>query len=279
MTLCSIFAPRSEYIIETWLESGYNISEILCIFVFILNSLSCLRLSTGTENELGFIMGIHDGHRERMKKRFSEHGLENFDDHNVLEILLFYAIPRGDTNPIAHRLIDKFGSLAAVFDASEDELIKIDGVGENTARLIKLIPQISRRYMMSKSSFENILDSTEKAGNFLIPRFYAERDEVVYMICLDAKCKVLNCRLLFRGGVNSANISIRKIVENALAYNATSVIIAHNHTSGIAIPSHEDEVTTRKIESALNAVDVLLADHIVIADDDFVSMADNGFFK
>jgi DNA repair protein RadC len=132
---------------------------------------------------------------------------------------------------------------------------------------------------MSRASFDDILDSTKKAGEYLLPRFYAERDEIVYMVCLDAKCKVLNCKLLFRGSVNSANVSIRKIVENALVYNSTSVIIAHNHTSGIAIPSDEDRMTTRRIEQALKAVDITLSDHIVVADDDFVSMADNGFFR
>ena len=223
-------------------------------------------------------MSIHDGHRERMKKRFIEHGLENFDDHSVLELLLFYALPRADVNPIAHKLIDKFGSLAAVFDAPTDELAKVTGLSANSALLIKLIPQISRRYLMSRSSFEDILDSTEKAGRYLLPYFFAERDEIVYMICLDAKCKVLNCKLLFRGSVNSASVSIRKIVENALLYNSTSVIIAHNHTSGIALPSHEDKLTTRRIESALRTVDIVLAVHIIAADDDFVSMADNGFF-
>jgi DNA repair protein RadC len=99
------------------------------------------------------------------------------------------------------------------------------------------------------------------------------------MVCLDAKCKVLNVRLLFRGSVNSASVSIRKIVENALMYNSTSVIIAHNHTSGIALPSREDESTTRRIERALAAVDIDLADHIIVADDDFVSLADSGFFS
>jgi DNA repair protein RadC len=110
------------------------------------------------------------------------------------------------------------------------------------------------------------------------PRFFAQREEVVYIVCLDAKCKVLNCRLLFRGSVNSAQISIRKIVETALIFNSTSVIIAHNHTSGIAVPSIDDENTTRKIREALASVDIDLADHIVVADDEFVSMADNGFF-
>ncbi len=224
-------------------------------------------------------MSVHDGHRERMKKRFSEHGLENFDDHSVLELLLFYALPRGDVNPIAHELMDRFGSLAAVFDAPADELSKVPGISANSALYIKLIPQVSRRYLMSRTSLEDILDSTEKAGRYLLPYFYAERDETVYMVCLDAKCKVLNCKLLFRGSVNSANVSIRKIVENALLYNSTSVILAHNHTSGIALPSQEDQQTTRRVESALSAVDIVLADHIIVADDDFVSLADNGFFQ
>lgn len=224
-------------------------------------------------------MNIHTGHRERMKKRFLEHGLENFDDHNILELLLFYALPRADVNPLAHALIAKFGSLSAVFDAPVDELTKVPGIRMNTAVFIKLIPQVSRRYLISRSRFDDILDSTKKAGEFLLPHFFAERDEVVYMVCLDAKCKVLNCKLLFRGCVNSANVSVRKIVENALLYNSTSVIIAHNHTSGIALPSNEDRVTTRRIEEALRAVDIVLTDHIIVADDDFVSLADNGFFR
>jgi DNA repair protein RadC len=224
-------------------------------------------------------MNIHEGHRERLKNRFLEHGLESFEDHSVLELLLFYALPRSDVNPIAHALINKFGSLAAVFDAPVAELARVPGIGRSTAEYIKLIPQVSRRYLMSRASFDDILDSTKKAGEYLLPRFYAERDEIVYMVCLDAKCKVLNCKLLFRGSVNSANVSIRKIVENALVYNSTSVIIAHNHTSGIAIPSDEDRMTTRRIEQALKAVDITLSDHIVVADDDFVSMADNGFFR
>ena len=224
-------------------------------------------------------MSIHEGHRGRLKKRFLEYGLESFEDHSVLELLLFYALPRSDVNPIAHALINKFGSLAAVFDAPLEELARVPGIGVNTAEYIKLIPQVSRRYLMSRASFDDILDSTKKAGAYLLPRFYAERDEIVYLVCLDAKCKVLNCKLLFRGSVNSAGVSIRKIVENALVYNSTSVIIAHNHTSWIAVPSEEDKITTRRIQEALRAVDITLSDHIIVADDDFVSLADNGFFR
>ncbi|NLM83282.1 MAG: DNA repair protein RadC [Clostridiales bacterium] len=223
-------------------------------------------------------MNVHKGHRARMKRRFLEHGLESFEDHHVLEILLFYALPRVDVNPLAHNLLKQFGSLAAVFDAPLDELEKVEGIGRNAATLIKLIPQVARRYMISRASLSDILDSSEKAGRYLLPRFFGERDEVVYLVCLDAKCKVLNCRLMFRGSVNSASVSIRKIVETALSFNATSVILAHNHTSGIALPSREDQITTRRIEEALWAVDITLADHIIVADDDFVSLADSGFF-
>jgi len=223
-------------------------------------------------------MGIHDGHRERLKERFLKHGLDSFNDHNVLELLIFYSLPRVDTNELAHELIRRFGSLSAVFDAPIDELLRVPGVGKNTALLIKLIPQTARRYLVSRSGLGDILNTSQKAGEYLIPHFYAEREEVVFMICLDAKCKVINCQLLFRGGVNSAAVSIRKVVETALLYNSTSVIIAHNHTSGIALPSKEDEQTTRRVEAALKAVDITLTDHIVVADDDFVSMADNGFF-
>lgn len=224
-------------------------------------------------------MGIHDGHRERTRRRFSEHGLENFDDHTVLELLLFYARPRGDTNPLAHALLDRFGSLAAVFDAPKEELCRVPGIGKSTAALIKLIPQVSRRYQMSKSNIDGIITSSHQAGEYLTARFYGERDEVVYLLCLDAKGKILACKFMGRGSVNSANISIRKLVEAALLYNATSVVLAHNHTSGIALPSREDELTTRKVEAALDAVDIALIDHIIVADDDFVSMADNGFFE
>ncbi|SMC42060.1 RadC family protein [Papillibacter cinnamivorans] len=221
-------------------------------------------------------MAMHDGHRQRMKRRFLGTGMDSFEDHNVLEILLFYSIPQKDTNPLAHELITRFGSLEGVFDAPAEELMKVPGVGENTAALIKLIPQVYRRYMISKTGSGAILNSSEKAGVFLLPRFAAERDEVVYLVCLDAKCKVLSCRLMFRGSVNSAHVSVRKIVEAALTNNSTSVILAHNHPSGIALPSEEDNLTTLRIQAALEAVGIELADHIVVADDDFVSIADNG---
>ena len=224
-------------------------------------------------------MSVHDGHRERLKKRLLEQGLNAFDDHNVLELLLFFSMPRKDTNPLAHALIEHFGSLEAVLEAPTDELLKLGGIGENTAALIKLIPEISRRYAINKNRFDGILNSTEVAGSYLSARYQFERDEVVYVVCLDAKLRVLSCKELFRGDVNSTEVSVRKIAELALAKNASSVIISHNHTSGIALPSREDEITTRRIKTALESMGIALTDHIIVAGDDFVSMADSGLLR
>ena len=224
-------------------------------------------------------MGVHDGHRERMKNKLLEQGLDVFDDHNVLELLLFYSMPRKDTNPLAHELLNHFGSLEAVFEAPVEELSKINGIGENTITLLKLIPGVSRRYFIDKNKFDNILDSSKKAGEYLIARYMYERDEVVYVLCLDSKCKVICCKELFRGVANSAEISVRKIAELALAKNATSIIISHNHTSGIALPSIEDEIATKRIKNALASMGITLSDHIIVADDDFVSMADSGLLR
>lgn len=219
---------------------------------------------------------VHSGHRARMKQRFREHGLDNFSDHQVLELLLFYVIPRRDVNPIAHALLDTFGSLYAVFEAPVSALKKVPGVGEQTAELIRLIPQINRRYLISKQSGDGCLNDSRKAGAYLVPRFMYERDEVVLLVCLDGNCRVIHCQEIARGETNSTTVSVRKVVEIALAQNSTSVILAHNHTSGIALPSQEDLITTRQLAKALSMVNVQLADHIVVADDDFVSMADSG---
>lgn len=224
-------------------------------------------------------MAMHDGHRQRMKRRYLQTGLSGFDDLAILEFLLFYALPRQDTNPIAHRLLERYGTLASVLEAPVEELQTVEGVGETAAILLTLVPDVARQHMVERARFREILNTTTKCGEYLMPHFFGERDEVVWLLCLDAKLMVLDCRLLFRGGVNSAGVSVRKIVEVALACNATSVVLAHNHTSGIALPSREDENTTYKLKTALDAMGILLADHIIVAGDDFVSMSDSGFFR
>ena len=220
--------------------------------------------------------GVHSGHRQRLKDQFLTHGMDPIHDVNVLELILFYAIPRQDTNPIAHRLLNTFGSLAAVFDATPEELMERGGLSKNAATLIKLIPAAARRQQLSRSSCHQLLESTQKCGDYLVPFFFGATQEEVYLLGLDAKCKVLGCVKLSTGSVNSAGLSIRKVVECALNMKASSVVLAHNHTSGIAVPSQEDIRTTKSISHALDLVGVYLADHVVVADEDYVSMAESG---
>lgn len=224
-------------------------------------------------------MSDHKGHRERMKKRFLEHGAEGLEDHNLLEILLFFALPRVDTNLLAHDLLEYFGSIDAVMEATPEELMAVAGVGVNVATLIKLIPAIGQRYLASKNAVGSILSNTEDAGHFLLPRFLGRRDETVLLVCLDTKMKAMSCRTVASGDVSTAHISVRKVVELALAQNAPFVMLAHNHVNGLALPSAEDIETTRHLKNALALVGVTLIDHIIVAGDDFVSLKENGVLE
>ena len=219
---------------------------------------------------------IHKGHRERLKQRFLEEGLDNFTDIQVLELLLFYAIPRSDTNPIAHALLDRFGSLSQVLEADAEELKKVPGIKDHAATLLALVIDLCRYYQVNCAQQTEVLTTLDDCGKYLVPRFFGRTRETVFLLCLDAKCKVLSCREVAEGSINSANVPIRRIVEMALAANATTVILAHNHPSGIALPSDEDIATTRRLAAALATVEIILADHIIVADDDYVSLADSG---
>lgn len=224
-------------------------------------------------------MSIHDGHRQRLKARFLREGLDHFDEIQVLELLLFYCIPRQDTNPIAHGLLDHFGSLAQVLEATPEELEKVPGVGRSASTFLSLIPAVGRYYMVNRAAGTVILPTIKKCGEYLLPFFFGRRNETVFLLCLDAKCKVLCCKEIGEGSVNSAGVPIRRIVETALGVNATSVVLAHNHPSGLALPSADDVQTTRRVAMALDAVEISLVDHIVVADDDFVSMAQSGYYR
>lgn len=224
-------------------------------------------------------MGVHDGHRGRVKSRFREAGGSAFDDHNLLELLLFYAVPRRDTNELAHELIDRFGSYSAVLEASIDELMTVDGIGESTAVLIKLVPEMNKRYMQRNNADVSSIDSSSAAGKYFLAKFAYETVEVAYAMFLDAKNRIISCREISRGVVNGTDISVRAIAEQALACKATSVIIAHNHPDGIPVPSAEDEFTTQKIKLALSTVGIRLADHIVVGGEQYVSFVDYGLMR
>lgn len=224
-------------------------------------------------------MSIHAGHRQRLKERFLEEGLDSFTEAHALELLLFYAVPQKDTAPMAHALLEHFGSITGVLEAPVSALEAIPGIGKNAATLIQLITAMSRYYMVHRTASHTILPTVNSCGAYLLPRFFGRRKETVYALSLDARCKVLACKLLGQGTINSTGVPLRTIVEYALSSGATSLVLAHNHPSGIALPSQEDIDTTQRLATALDAVGVLLADHIIVADDDFVSMAASGLYQ
>ena len=220
-------------------------------------------------------MGIHDGHREKMRQRFLKGGLESFADHEALELLLYYAIPRRDTNPVAHALVERYGSLSAVLSAPVEDLKQVEGIGESAAVLLKLVPQLARKARVAE--MDRVMTSSELAGAFLLELFAEHTHEAVYVLCLDGKGKLITHKRLGEGGISSAGLDIRKLVKCAILSSASAVILVHNHPSGIALPSEDDFTATERAKEALKNIGVQMADHIIVADGDFVSMADSGY--
>ncbi len=218
-------------------------------------------------------------HRKRVKDRFRKEGLDNFDEKHVLEMLLFYCVPRQDTKDLAYRLLNHFGSIVEVLDATPEELERVTGVGEGISTFLSFRRQLERYYKIKKDEKStHPLMTVEDFGKVLAPKFENQRNEVVYVLCLDAKCKMLSCVFVGEGSVNSANVPIRRIVEVCLNANATSVVLAHNHPSGLALPSEDDVHTTHRLARAMSAVDLNLVDHLVFTDGDYISLALSGYY-
>ena len=222
---------------------------------------------------------MHKEHRERVRKRFETLGLEDFDEHQVLEMMLFYAIPRKDTNEIAHRLIDRFGSFAQVMDTSLEELERVEGMGHSSALMLKFFRSCYRYYQMSKASSGKDMKSVEACAAYLMAKLEGKRNEEVYLLCLDAKRSLISCLKLAEGDICSANISPRKVLNAALSQNAMAVVLAHNHPGGFAIPSQEDVQVTLQLGKLLHGAGIYMLDHIVVTDNDYVSMFQSGLFN
>ncbi|AUG57775.1 RadC family protein [Acetivibrio saccincola] len=222
---------------------------------------------------------MHTGHRKRLKKRFLEEGLDSFEPHQVLELLLFFSIPRRDTNEIAHRLLKRFGSLSGVFEADIKDLMEVNGIGENSAFLISMIPQLSRRYLNDRWRDKPQLNSSSKAGNYAVSLFAGRTYEVFYVICLDAQNRVNYAALVHEGTINEAPIYPRIIVETALRHKANSVILAHNHPGGSLNPSRGDVEATKVIKNALESISIKVVDHIIVCGEKYVSFAERGLLS
>jgi DNA repair protein RadC len=215
---------------------------------------------------------MHKDHRNRLKNRFLAEGLDHFEPHNVLELLLFYGIPQKDTNELAHTLINRFGSLEKVFDAPFQDLLKVPGIKEHSATLIKLIPALARIYSMEKNKTSDSLSDIDAWGQYFVNRYIGIEVETVFLLLLDNKFNVIECVKLHEGCVNSSAVSIRKMTEIIFSRNASTVVLAHNHPSGLAIPSSDDLLITHEICRAFQVLEIKLLAHIIVAGNTYMDI-------
>ena len=217
-------------------------------------------------------MSIHDGHRDRLRERLVKFGIETFNEHEVLELLLYYTIPRMDTNGIAHNLVNKFGSFRQVLEASYDELLDVQGIGPNSARYLTVLREVYRYLAISKIKEKPILKNSQDFGEFLKDFYFATNLETIYLLCLDAKNAVIDCVKINEGDISNVVIPSRKIAEAAIKSNAVSAVLAHNHPGGLSLPSPEDIEATHVVAQVLSSTNVRLLDHIIVSGNDYISL-------
>ncbi|MDR3112208.1 MAG: DNA repair protein RadC [Elusimicrobiota bacterium] len=217
----------------------------------------------------------NNGHRQRVKERFLQSGFANWQEYEILEFALFFALPQKDTKKIAKDLIEKFGSLKQVVDASLNELIASNLLGEHSAFLIKFLKNFSSLYLQLKIKSTNSITSSQEAVNFLSATLSGAKTESLYILILNSANKVTDCLEIESGTVNSSVVIPRKIAKIALEKNAVSVIMSHNHPGGNLKPSQSDIEATKNVKAALETVDILLLDHIIICNENYYSFKEH----
>lgn len=210
---------------------------------------------------------MHEGHRQRLLQRYLDGGLEGFEEHEVLELLLFYALPRVDTNPIAHLLTERFGSLAGVLEADPQELQQVEGVGPKAAAFLSMLPGLLRAYEKSRLGARPVICSIRDACNYARTLLFGKPYEQFYMVWLGTQGRVIHCERLSEGSIHESPVYVNKVAAAALRHRAAKGFIAHNHPGGVAKPSRADIETTQAVLRALSLLSIDLIDHIIVSDD------------
>ncbi|MCU0586644.1 MAG: DNA repair protein RadC [Syntrophobacteraceae bacterium] len=218
---------------------------------------------------------MNEGHRQRLRERFEQSGLHGFHDHEVIELLLSYAIPRRDVKPLAKELIARFGSLSAVVDAPLAHLREIDGVGSRASVLLTMLPRLMDRYLQDRWKRSEAFHSTQDAVRYLYSLLGTERSEVFYILALNSQNALIAAEEIQRGSVNRTAVFPRLVVEACLKHRATAVILAHNHPGGDPHPSSADRQLTRRLKRLLNDLDIQVHDHIIVAGQTHHSFAEH----
>ena len=201
---------------------------------------------------------------------------DHIKDEELLELLLHKVTEAPEQ--VSRQLLAEYGNMAALMEADAGDLLSFPYLNEEAVILLRLVPELNRRYFVARSQGRIRLMSAKDYGEYLLPKFYSARDELVYLLCLDATNQVISCKQIEHGSVNSATIPVRRLVQEALQTNATTVVLAHNHPSGIAMPSREDVALTETLYYTFKAMDIHLDDHLIIANDTYRSLRECGYY-
>lgn len=215
---------------------------------------------------------VHEGHRARMREDFRVRGFSGWQDHQVLEYLLQWCKPRVDTNETAHDLINACGGFANVFKADKKQLTGVYKVGENTAEYIHMLGEFLHYYNSVRFNTNRYVLDIDSVMEYMLDLFDGAEREYCYMICLNKRREVLHCTNICEGGFDSMDIDVSKIIHMAVKSDASYIVLAHNHPSGIAKPSDSDIVTTRTISNVLSPAGIKVWDHIIVAGGKCVSI-------
>lgn len=220
---------------------------------------------------------LNAGHRKRMRHKYIKGGIEVFAEHEIIELLLFSTVPRKNTNKMAHQILNEFGSLHALFDATPQEILRRTEVSEQTAVLFSMIPQIFKRYSYSKNDKKLNFKNSKTMGEFIKLAFIGKVYECFYIMCLDNSLNVLSHEIIQEGTLDIVQLNLRDIAEVAITNKSSYVVLAHNHPSGSQTVSREDILATSDIKYVLEKFNIEVLDHFVIANDNYISFAENNF--
>lgn len=218
----------------------------------------------------------HAGHRARLRERFRQTGFQGYAPHEMLELLLTFAIPRRDTNPIAHALIRRFGSLHQVLEAPVEELKQVEGIGEHAASLLSMLLPLMRGYLKSKAGEKAVLSAPDACKAYARGLLLGEGIEHFDVIALDSKDQVIGMERAASGDEGEAAVSVRKVIALLLRQGAAQAVLAHNHPDGGLQPSQADRELTSQMQQVMASVGILLKDHIIIAGTGAYSFRENG---
>ena len=216
----------------------------------------------------------HEGHRQRMRKRVEQQGFDSLEPHEALEYLLYITNARKDTNQLAHDLMDRFGDFAGVLEATEEDLLTVEGVGPATARMLHLLPAVSRYYTQCRTNGKISFKTTEQLAAYLLRLFAGAEQERALLLALDGRSRIKATLWLKDGTGDRVSLAIKDVVAAALKGGTDSVVLCHNHPNGMALPSREDIQATENIVRALGLVRVHLRDHIILTESEYFSMRD-----